>query len=151
MADELPHALRLTFAWRGAQVSVVGSERVAMTVPASLAAPRERVTTGYSLALLDATGRVVYWRPLHSPIPIDAEAFSKAGTIERVPVTAGEGRFTLLVPDLPDAQQFRLSGPSDPRRPEDVATELLTVDVDALRKASGSPTPPASPRPGTRG
>jgi len=42
------------------------------------------------------------------------------------------------VPDLADARGFRLSGPADPRRPDDAATELLRLDVDALRKASGA-------------
>ena len=101
MPDDSPHALRLTFAWRDSQISLVASERVAMIVPASVPEPDVPATTGYSFALLDANGRVLYRRPLHSPIRIDAEAFSpgRGRAIERVPLASTDGRFTLLVPD----------------------------------------------------
>ena len=147
MPDDSPHALRLTFAWRDSQISLVASERVAMIVPASVPEPDVPATTGYSFALLDANGRVLYRRPLHSPIRIDAEAFSpgRGRAIERVPLASTDGRFTLLVPDLADAHAFRLSGPADPRRPDDAATELLRLDVDALRKASRAPGPAGPP------
>lgn len=154
MPNDPPHALRLTFAWRGSQISLVGSERVEMIVPASMPEPQEAVTTGYSFALLDANGRVIYRRPLHSPIRIDTEAFSpgRGRAIERVPLQATEGQFTVLVPDLPDARAFRLSGPADPARAQDPATELLRLDVDALRKSSGSRGPGGTPpRQGRKG
>ena len=145
MATNPPHALRLTFAWRGAQISVAGSERVAMIVPASIDAPTESATTGYSFALLDADGRVVYRRPLHNPLRMDAEAYApgKRRAIERVPLTAREGQFTVLVPDLADAHSFELSGPVDPERPDEPARPLLQVELDTLRKANApSGTPP---------
>jgi hypothetical protein len=154
MPDDSPHALRLTFAWRGSQISLVGGERVAMIVPASVPEPDVPATAGYSFALLDASGGVIYRRPLHAPIRLDAEAFSpgRGRAIERVPLASTEGRFTLLVPDRPDAFAFRLSGPADPARPDDPATELLRLDVDALRKASRAPgaAGPATGR-GTKG
>ena len=141
MAPNPAYALRLTFAWRGTQISVVGSERVAMIVPASIGEPPDVATTGYAFALLDTQGRVIYRRPLHNPIRIDTEAFSpgRDRPIERVPLAAREGRFTVLVPDLPDAERFRLSGPPDPARPDAPARELLRLDVDSLRRSSKSP------------
>ena len=154
MASTLPHAFRLTFAWRGSQISLVGSERVEMIVPASMPEPHDAVATGYSFALLDADGRVIYQRPMHSPIRIDTEAFSpgRGRPIERVPLQATEGQFTVLVPDLPDAHAIRLSGPADPARAQDPATQLLRLDVDALRKSSASRGPAgAPPRQGTKG
>jgi hypothetical protein len=142
-----PYALRLTFAYRGTQISVVGSERVAMIVPASIDAPPEPATSGYSFALFDAQGRVIYLRPLHRPIRTDAEAYApgQGRAIERVPLAQQEGRFTVLVPDLADAHAFRLSGPPDPRRPDEPAQELMRLDVDALRKASQAPPPAGQP------
>jgi hypothetical protein len=148
MASNPPYALRLTFSYRGTQISLVGVERIAMIVPASIEEPADATTSGYSFALLDANGRVIYRRPLHNPIRIDAEAFSpgKGGPIERVPLSTNEGRFTVLVPDLPDARGFRLSGPTDPLRLHEPSGELLHLDVDSLRRSVGSPpggTPPA--------
>ena len=154
MADDTPHVLRLTFAWRGSQVSLVDAERVAMIAPASVPDGGDASATGYSFALLDASGRTVYRRPLHAPIRIDAEAFSpgRGRAIERVPVAANEGQFTVLAPDLPDARTFMLSGPADPARPQEAATELLRLDVDSLRKSSGAhgnpPQPPRGRSPG---
>lgn len=153
MAADPPHALRLTFAWRGTQIRVVGSERIAMIVPPSIDAPSETATTGYSFALLDANGRVIYRRPLHAPIRIDTEAYSpgKGRAIERVPLATSEGQFTLLVPDLADAHAFQLSGPVDPRRPDEPAGELLRVDVDTLLKSSVPSGPAGTPPRGTKG
>lgn len=153
MAANPPHALRLTFAWRGTQISVVGSDRVAMIVPASVDLPAESAMSGYSFALLDAAGHVIYRRPLHNPLRIGTEAYSpgKGGAIERIPLSASEGQFTLLVPDLPDAHAFRLSGPVDPQRPDEPARELLRVDVDTLRKSNVPSGPAGTPPRGTKG
>ena len=142
-----PYALRLTFAWRGAQISLVGSERIAMIVPASIDEPPEPATSGYSCALLDANGRVIYLRPLHRPIRTDIEAYApgQGRAIERAPLAQQEGRFTVLVPDLGDAHAFRLSGPADPHRRDEPAQEIVRLDVDALRKASQAPGPAGKP------
>lgn len=151
MSPDPPYALRLTFAYRGTQISLAGVERIAMIVPASIDEPAEATTSGYSFALLDANGRVIYRRPLHDPIRIDAEAFSpgKGQAIERVPLPTTEGRFTLLVPDLPDAREFTLSGPTDPLRAHEPARELLHLDVDSLRRSVG-PGPTSGTPPGQR-
>ncbi|HLX29530.1 MAG TPA: hypothetical protein VKV24_13695 [Casimicrobiaceae bacterium] len=151
MSPDPPHALRLTFAYRGTQISLVGVERIAMIVPASIDEPADTTTSGYSFALLDANGRAIYRRPLHDPIRIDAEAFSpgKGRPIERVPLSTTEGRFTVLVPDLPHAREFRLSGPTDPLRAHEPAGELLHLDVDSLRRSVG-PTPSPGTPPGRR-
>jgi len=153
MPSNPPHALRLTFVWRGTQISVASAERVAMIVPASMPEPPDAATTGYSFALLDATGRVIYRRPLHNPIRIDTEAFGPGEDrpIERVPLTASEGQFTVLVPDLDDAHAFQLSGPADPARPDEPARELLRLDVDALRRSSKSPGTPGRTGRGSKG
>jgi hypothetical protein len=141
-----PYALRLTFAWRGAQISLVAAERVAMIVPASIEAP-PGPNSGYSFALLDANDRVIYLRPLHRPITTDIEAYApgEGSPIERAPFAQQEGRFTVLVPDLGDAHAFRLSGPVDPHRPDEPAQELMRLDIDALRKASQAPGPAGKP------
>ncbi|MDQ2917545.1 MAG: hypothetical protein M3R40_10410 [Pseudomonadota bacterium] len=153
MASNPPHALRLTFAYRGTQISVAGSERIAMIVPNAIETPQAG-QAGYWFTLLDAAGRVVYQRPLHNPIRTDVEAYSpgKGQAIVRVPLAAREGQFTVLVPDLDDAQTFQLHGPADPDRPGEPAGELLRLDIGALRKANLPPGPGGTPpRQGTTG
>lgn len=145
MASNPPQALRLTFAWQGAQVRLVGSERVAMIAPGSLTSPPDPGQTGYWFDVQDAAGRVIYRRPLHKPIRTDVEAFSPdtRPSIARVPVAPSEGRFTLLIPDTSDAQSFALHGPTDPARADEPARELVRFDVDALRRFKPSRgTPP---------
>ena len=135
MASNPSHALRLTFAYRGAQIRLAGSERIAMIVPAPLAAPPQATQTGYWFGVLDAAGALIYHRPLHNPIRIDVETFSSDRPIARVPVAEREGEFTVLIPDVADAHTFALHGPPDPERPDEPARELLRLDVDALRRA----------------
>lgn len=144
MASPPPHALRLTFAYQGRQVQLIGTERIAMSVPAPSTGPPVAGQTGYWLAVLDAAGRVIYHKPLHSPIRIDVEAFSPdtGQSIARAPVPEREGQFTVLIPDTADAKTFALHGPADPARADEHARELLRLDVDTLR--STKPPPPGA-------
>jgi hypothetical protein len=145
MASNPPQTLRLTFAWQGARVRLIGSERVAMIAPGALTTPPEPGQTGYWFEVHDAAGKVIYRRPLHKPIRTDVEAFSPDArpSIARVPVATTEGRFTLLIPDIADAQTFALHGPADPARADEPAQELVRIDVDALRRFKPSRgTPP---------
>lgn len=153
MASNPPHALRLTLAYRGAQITLAGTERIAMIVPAPIDAPPEPGQTGYWFALLDANGRVIYHRPLHRPIKVDIEAFAPGTgqSITRVPLAEREGQFTVLVPDVANAQTFELHGPRDPEHLDEPAGELLRLDVDALRRAKPPQGPPGMPPRGTGG
>ena len=137
MAEDAPHALRLTFAYRGGQIRLLGVERIAMIVPAPMTAPPEAGQSGYWFGVVDAGGRVVYHRPLHNPLRTDTEAFSPdpRQSISRVPLPASETEFTVLIPDTADARAFTLHGPPDPARTDLASTELLRLDMDALRQA----------------
>ncbi|HKP66186.1 MAG TPA: hypothetical protein VJX31_06135 [Casimicrobiaceae bacterium] len=160
MASNPPQALRLTFTYEGTQIRIAGSERVAMIVPAPIATPPERGQSGYWFEIRDDAGRIVYHRPLHQPLAVDAEVFSAdpRQSIARVPSSRREGQFTILIPDTQDARTFELYGPADPARPELAATTLLRTDVDTLRRmkpppivsGGGGTTPPTAP-PSPRG
>ena len=156
MASNPPQALRLTFTYEGTQIRIAGSERIAMIVPAAIATPPQRGQSGYWFEIRDAAGRIVYHRPLHQPVAVDAEVFSPdpRQSIARVPSARREGQFTILIPDSADARTFELYGPADPAHPELAATALLRTDVDTLRRmkpppapsgGGGTTTPPAPP------
>jgi hypothetical protein len=136
MASNPPQALRLTFAYQGTQIRVIGSERIAMIVPAPSTPPPEANQAGYWFGVRDAGGRLLYHRPLHNPIRVDLEAFSPdpRQSIARVPIAERQGEFTVLIPDVPDARTFELHGPADPERAAEPARELVRLDVDALRR-----------------
>ena len=149
MASNPPHALRLTFAYEGAQIRLAGSERIAMIVPAPVSAPPEAGQTGYWFGVQDAGGRLLYHQPLHRPIKVDVEVFSPEGrqSIARVPTSQRTGRFTVLMPDVADAHTFALHGPPDPDRPDEPARELLRLGVDALRRSKPPPGAGGTPPP----
>ena len=159
MASNPPQALRLTLAYQGGQVTVVGSERVAMIVPATIAEQPAAGQTGYWFAVIDDAGRVLYHRPLHQPIRIDVEAFAPdpQQSIARVATATRDGWFTVLIPDIPEAHAFELHGPVAPERPDEPARPLLRMGIDALRRmkppantggpAPASGTPPRGTKP----
>lgn len=131
-----PRALRLTFAYRGNEIRLIDSRPVETIAPPVVAPLPQPGQTGYWFQVTDSAGRVIYHRPLHSPIAADVEAFSPDGqqTITRAPITDPQGQFSVLMPDMPEAANFALLGPPDARRPEQPAQELLRLDVDGLRK-----------------
>jgi hypothetical protein len=144
------HALRLTFAYRDNDLRLIESRRVEMVTPPAVTAPPEKGQSGYWLQVTDAAGRIVYHRPLHQPIAVDVEVYSPDAkqTIARVPLARREGQFTVLMPDLPQAETFALHGPRDLEAPSAPAEELIRLDVDALRKfrpvrPDGGPAPEA--------
>jgi hypothetical protein len=144
-----PEAWRVTFAYRGHDISVAGLRKVRMIVPRSASPPPEQGQTGYWLEVRAANGKLLFHRVLHSPIRVDVEVFShgEGQTIARVPVAEPHGEFEALVPDLPDAAQLVLYGPpADPQLQAAPARELVRVGFDELRKL-----PPDTPAPGRGG
>lgn len=141
MPGDPPHALRLTFAYRGGQIRLLGAERIAMIVPAPVTSSPEAGQSGYWFGVADSSGRILYHRPLHNPLRADTEAFSPdpRQSITRVPLPPSDAEFSVLIPDTADAQAFTLHGPPDPARIDLASTELLRIDMDALRRAK----PPA--------
>ena len=136
MASNPPQALRVTFGYQGSQVRVLGSERVAMLVPAPAGDPPAAGQTGYWLEVRDAAGRVMYHQPLQDPLQTSVEVFAPdpRQPITRMPNPVREGRFTAIVPDSPDAEVVELYGPSDPGRPDEPSQALVRADVARLRR-----------------
>ena len=141
MASNPPQALRVTFGYQGSQVRVLGSERVAILVPAPAGDPPAAGQTGYWLAVRDAAGRTVHHQLLHDPLQTSVEVFAPEQhlPITRVRNPVREGRFTAIVPDNADAQVVELYGPPDAARPDDPAQELLRADVATLRRMKPPP------------
>jgi len=129
------YTLRVAVDYKGPVIRIAGSERVAMIAPPSVTAAPQMGQSGFWFELRDAAGKLLFHRALHNPIRADVEVFSSdaSRSIARVPVAAPEGRFELLVPDVPGAQSLVLYGsPAEPAFAP--AKELLRVDVAELRK-----------------
>lgn len=132
------YTLRLTFAYQGDEVRLVRSERVAMITPPSLPYAPHEDQAGYWFEVHGAGGELLYHRALHSPVRTDIEVFSDdpKQTIARAPNPNPSGEFTVLVPDLPEADSFALHGPpAEPGLRAAQSGRLLSYSFDELRNA----------------
>ncbi len=93
------HTLRITFAYDGEKLDIASVARVAMRAPAPTTPPPNESQVGYWLELRDASGTLLYHRPLHDPIRQDVELFGdKPGDpIRRVPGRHPKGEFEVLI------------------------------------------------------
>lgn len=134
------YTLRLTFAYDENGIRLIHSQRVEMIAPPALTLRPQEGQAGYWVEVRDAKGNLLYYRPLHDPVRADLEVFSDdpAQPIMRIPNPLRSGEFTVLVPDLPDAESFILHGPpTGPRLKVAPSTapsgELLRYSFDQLR------------------
>jgi hypothetical protein len=132
--------LRLTFAYDANGIRLIRSQRVEMITPPSVTPPPQENQAGYWFEVRDANGRLLYYRVLHDPLQMDLEIFSNdpKQPITRVPNSNPNREFTLLVPDLPEADSFvfrgELPGPKGPFAPPQ---ELARYSFDQLRRFPG--------------
>jgi len=146
--------LRVTFAYRDRDVRLVASRRVAMIAPPTVTPAPAQGQSGYWFELRGAAGELLFHRVLNAPIRVDVEVFSDDAnqTMKRVPLSAPQGQFEVLVPDLPDATTFHFFGtPSGAVSESAPSRELFRADFDALRKLQAdAPAPdPGTTSPGS--
>lgn len=97
-------ALRLTFEFDGDNVKLGGIERLEKLVPPMTASPPEADThSGEWLQLHDDEDRPVFTRLLHDPLRTRVEVHDPETGPALVVGPPGQGRFDVLVPDLPEA------------------------------------------------
>lgn len=136
-----PNALRLTFSYKDDVVQLVSTNEVNMVVPQG-DAPARAPEQGFWAELHDASGRSLFRRVLHGPIPVDTEVFTDAphGNIARVPGAPSEGMFSIVVPNHPNAAAVVLfsseheAAPRPAQPPQGLAHHL---PFHALRVVSG--------------
>lgn len=131
------HSLRLTFAFDESEIQLVRAERIEMITPGSTRYLSEGGEAGYAVDVRNTDGELLFRQPLHDPLQQTTEVFSPEGSIHRIENPRREGEFTVLVPDLPDAAEFSLHGPSPKKPPWHGKTrELARHDFEELRKRS---------------
>jgi hypothetical protein len=131
----------VTIAYRGDELRIAETERVAMIAPGSPAPAPEKGQTGYWIEVRDEAGRLLFHRPLHDPLRRDAEVYSPIDrqSITRIPVADPHGEFEVLVPDAPAASVLHLYGPPAAAIADGVpAHELLRASFEALRRAAAA-------------
>lgn len=115
-------ALRLTFSYEGARISLVDRQAVDRptqpSAPLLQQTPREteqaapgadserqpRGQSGFWIELHGRQGRALYRLVMSNPIAFRAEAPDEGGGFTNVTVENPRGQFFVLVPNLPDAE-----------------------------------------------
>jgi len=107
--DQSSSAIRLTFAYEDDSIDLISQQPVDMIVPPS--DPIEDLAaSGFRVVLKNGNGETLYRRVMRNPIPFDREVFSdeRAQSISRMPVERPKGVFTIVVPNVTDAQAVSL-------------------------------------------
>jgi hypothetical protein len=130
------HAFRVALSFEDGKATIGGLQRVAMRAPASAPGLPAEGQTGVWVALKAEDGTVLYHRALRTPQLDSVEVFEdeKSGAIRRVPTTRRAAKLDVILPDLPDAAELVLYGPTNMRDAKSQSAVLLSVKMRELRR-----------------
>lgn len=120
-----PLAWRLTYRYRGDDITLEAAQRVAMTAPPDDSPRTYAARAGTYVTVHDAQGHGIYRQILADPVRSGYEDHSAEGSARARRVTAPSGTFEVVVPDLPDGH--------------DVTLYRLPNASTLVRRAAGSP------------
>ena len=146
--DALPKARLLIFEYDAGSVRLVESKRIEMLAPPDDSARTEQGRAGHWVEVRNAVGDALYRQVITRPFLVSAEVHSpEPGAMPRhVPVSTIEGRFQVVVPDLPDASEVVLFGLGMPGEQAQRATSLARGDAEAREAAPREASPLMSAR-----
>lgn len=107
--------LRVTFAYSDDSIRLVASRAVDMRIPPSDPVDGYQGQAGFWVELRDSTGKTIYRRVLHDPIPTYHEVHSPPGTPPtHTPVGNRQGTFDVILPTPPPGSLIALFGTPQP-------------------------------------
>jgi hypothetical protein len=135
-------AVRLIFQYEGDEVRLVSSRHIDKVVPPDDEAETDEERQGFYAEVRGADDRVLRRRLLHAPVRRDAEVFTDEGdrALSRIPVERPSGVFSLVVPDLEEADYVALVERREQDRPGFAAlpSELIRVPLRGTDPGDGS-------------
>jgi hypothetical protein len=135
-------AVRLIFQYEGDEVRLVSSRHIDKVVPPDDEAETDEERQGFYAEVRGADDRVLRRRLLHAPVRRDAEVFTDEGdrALSRIPVERPSGVFSLVVPDLEEADYVALVERRQQDRPGFAAlpSELIRVPLRGTDPGDGS-------------
>jgi hypothetical protein len=129
-------ALRLIIKYDDGKIVVSDRQYLEKATPPSDALRGYEGQSGFWYELRDAKRKILYRRVASNPIQFDVEVHDPETGPRRYPVRKARGLFTVLVPDLPEADSLVLvSSPLDPRKRMASAKLLARIPLREKRRA----------------
>jgi hypothetical protein len=122
-------AVRLRFAYEGNDVRLEGQQPLEMVVPPTDALSGYEGEQGFWVEVRTAQDEVLHRQVMRDPLRQDVEVFSPDPTqsIVRAPVEQPSGAFTVLIPDIDEADHVALMSSAERgKAPEMVARSPAT-------------------------
>lgn len=131
-------AIRLLIEYDGSDFSIGRSWPVETLAPASHSLDARPRASGFWIELRDGDDKLLYRRVLHNPVQADVEVFDPDRGPRRVALDEPRGVFTILVPDLPEAEEIAIvSSPTDLRKRESPARQVARLPLPGRRRKRG--------------
>jgi hypothetical protein len=128
-------AIRLLVQYDKSGFSISESWPLETLAPASHSLDVPRATSGFWVELRDAKNNVLYRRVMQNPVPADVEVFDPEEGLHRHAVDDPKGVFTVLVPDMPDAEEIAfVSSPMDPAKRQNAARQVAALPFRGGRR-----------------
>jgi hypothetical protein len=124
--------IRLIFSYQDSKIDLISQQDVEMIIPPSKDLNYDKNQSGFWYDLHDKDGKILYHDYVFNPIQTSVEILSDSndGSFKRIPIEHPKGVFTLLIPQIDEAQELILySSPIEPKREFKKAEEIARFDL----------------------
>jgi hypothetical protein len=107
------NAKRLTFSYEGNQIELIGEQDIQKVVPPSFTGDTKDNRSGSWFEITGDKQNILYRQTIDNPIKTDVEVFSdekETESISRHKISDVKGAFSIVIPDIPEAQGLELYG-----------------------------------------
>jgi hypothetical protein len=109
------NAKRLTFSYEGNKIKLMSQQNIQKVVPPSVTRDTQNNRSGFWFEITGDKQNVLYRRVMDNPIKTDIEVFSdekETESISRHKISDIKGAFSIVIPDIPEAEGLDLFGSS---------------------------------------
>jgi hypothetical protein len=140
MSERGQRAVRLKFTYEGDEVRLVSQQPVEMIVPPTDALSGYEGEQGFWVEVRNGQDKALHRRVMDDPLRQDVEVFSPdpEQSIVRTPVEKPSGVFTVLVPDLEEADHIALMTSAAPSIQRETAARGPATELARFSLRSGS-------------
>jgi hypothetical protein len=135
-----PTAVRLTFTYEGDEVRLVRRQPVEMIIPPTDALSGYEGEQGFWVEVRSGQDETLHRRVMDDPLRQDVEIFSPdpEQSVARTPVEKPSGIFTVLVPDLDEADHVALMSSAAPSIAPEMAARGPATELARFSLRPGS-------------